>query len=163
MDTFSHGLWGYALFGHRGYPKLALLFGVLPDLLSFGVLILIRLINGTYIWGKPDIALIPQWTFVLYDCFHSLFISLTCIALVTLFNKRIAFAMLAWVFHIFLDIPFHSVEYFPTKMIWPLSDFVINGIPWSTPFIWFSNIAGLIIVLSYRLKVKNLTHKSLDL
>ena len=36
--------------------------------------------------------------------------------------------MLAWPFHIILDFPFHSKEYFPTKIIWPVSDFSFDGI-----------------------------------
>ncbi|GIT57595.1 MAG: hypothetical protein Ct9H300mP18_10240 [Candidatus Neomarinimicrobiota bacterium] len=38
MDTLSHALWGRGLFGHRGMPWLALFFGAMPDLASFGVL-----------------------------------------------------------------------------------------------------------------------------
>ena len=38
MDTLSHALWGKGLFGYRGYGKLALFFGAMPDLSSFGLL-----------------------------------------------------------------------------------------------------------------------------
>lgn len=43
MDTFSHALWGYGLFGFRksprlAYPKFAALMGAMPDLISFGAL-----------------------------------------------------------------------------------------------------------------------------
>ncbi len=37
MDTLSHALWGRGLFGYRGMPWLALFFGAMPDLASFGV------------------------------------------------------------------------------------------------------------------------------
>ena len=58
--------------------------------------------------------------------------------------------MLAWPFHIVLDFPFHSQEYFPTKIIWPMSDFSFDGIPWSNPEVWFPNLAGLILLYIYR-------------
>ena len=44
MDTLSHTLWGKGLFGYRKYGPWALLFGALPDLLSFGLYFLVRLI-----------------------------------------------------------------------------------------------------------------------
>ena len=38
MDTFSHALWGRGLFGFRGHPWLALMWGAMPDLVSFGAI-----------------------------------------------------------------------------------------------------------------------------
>jgi hypothetical protein len=38
MDTLSHALWGKGLFGYRGKTWLALFFGEMPDLFSFGFL-----------------------------------------------------------------------------------------------------------------------------
>ena len=43
MDTLSHALWGKGLFGHRGMPWLALFFGAMPDLASFGAFIIINI------------------------------------------------------------------------------------------------------------------------
>ena len=155
MDVFSHGLWGYGLFGQRGLGWLALLFGMAPDLVSFGVLTIVKLIDGTYQFGKPDLAMIPAWAFIAYDCSHSLIVACLAIIIVWYFNKNVAFAMLAWVFHILLDIPFHSKEFFPTKFLWPLSEFSFDGTSWATPWIWFPNIAGLIIlyIFIYRRKI----------
>jgi len=42
MDTFSHALWGYGLFGYKRYPWTAIFFGAMPDLISFGLLLLIN-------------------------------------------------------------------------------------------------------------------------
>ena len=44
MDTFSHALWGKGLFGYRKYRWFSLLFGAIPDLLSFGLYFLFNLI-----------------------------------------------------------------------------------------------------------------------
>ena len=55
--------------------------------------------------------------------------------------------MLAWPFHILLDFPFHAKSYFATPLFWPFSDFSIDGIPWSHWYIWYPNVAGLIILL----------------
>lgn len=54
--------------------------------------------------------------------------------------------MLAWPLHILVDIPTHSERFFPTPFLWPLSDFHVDGHPWSDPRIFIPNvilIAGL--------------------
>ena len=52
MDTLSHALWGRGLFGYRGHKWLAIFFGAMPDLFSFGLLIVVRLFSGNYTSGN---------------------------------------------------------------------------------------------------------------
>ncbi len=150
MDTFSHALWGRGLFGYRSHPWLALLFGAMPDLVSFAPLLVLRLFNGTYVPGPPALETIPAWLFISYNVMHSFVTALLVIGLVAYLNRGVAFAMLAWPFHICLDFPFHTAAYFPTKIFWPLSDYYIDGISWGTPEVWFPNVAGLIVLFSWR-------------
>ena len=150
MDTLSHALWGKGLFGYRGYGKLALFFGAMPDLSSFGLFFIIQIIDGVYTPGAPKLETLPDWLFFNYDISHSFITSFACIIFVNFFNKQIAFTMLAWPFHILLDFPFHSKAYFPTKLFYPVSNLSFDGIPWSNPEIWFPNIAGIIILFIYR-------------
>lgn len=150
MDTLSHTLWGLGLFGFRGHPWLALLFGALPDLLSFGIMMILNIIKGSFTVGKPALDTIPAWTFFVYDFTHSLLVAGVLIAVVHTRRKDISFAMLAWPFHILLDIPFHSGEYFPTKLFWPITDISLDGVSWSTPWVWFSNLAGILLIFCYR-------------
>jgi hypothetical protein len=151
MDTFSHALWGYGLFGYRRHAWLALLFGALPDLCSFGAYLLLRVLHGDgYHPGPPPLASLPHWLFVSYDLWHSFVISIPVIGLVALWRRDIAFAMLGWPFHILLDFPFHTLRYFPTPIFWPVSDFVIDGISWASPQVWLPNVAGLVILFAYR-------------
>lgn len=154
MDTFSHALWGFGLFGFRRYPKFAALMGAMPDLISFGALFFMRVLNGTYSWGKPALATLPGWIYPAYTVGHSFVVAFTVIGLVAWWRKDIAFAMLGWPFHILLDFPFHSLEYFATPILWPLSDFKVDGIPWSTWYIWFPNVAGIALLLAYRYRQK---------
>ena len=158
MDTLSHALWGRGLFGYRGHKWLAIFFGAMPDLFSFGILIIVRLFSGNYTGGNytyegpPSLESIPNWVFFNYDLSHSFITAFLCIGIVYFFNRALIFPMLAWPFHILLDFPFHSKEYFPTKFLWPLTDFSIDGIPWSNPEVWFPNMAGIIILFIYRNK-----------
>jgi hypothetical protein len=154
MDTFSHALWGYGLFGHKRHAWIAILFGAAPDLISFGVFMALRMLEGTWHFGKPALEMLPPWLFTNYAFGHSVIICFSVIGLVWLWRKDIAFAMLAWPFHILLDFPFHAKAYFATPLFWPFSDFSIDGIPWSHWYIWYPNIAGLIILLAYRFRQK---------
>lgn len=154
MDTFSHALWGYGLFGYKRYALLAIFFGAMPDLISFGALMAMNLIDGTMQFGKPALASLPPWLYSNYAIGHSFLISLPIIGLVALWQKGIAFAMLAWPFHIVLDFPFHTKAYFATPIFWPLSDFRMDGISWTHWYIWWPNVAGIVILLFYRYRQK---------
>ncbi len=124
----------------------------MPDLISFGLFMAIQIVSGHWHFhaGPPPMQTLPPWLFLTYSIGHSFVISLTVIALVAQRRRDIAFAMLAWPFHIVLDFPFHSFKYFPTPMFWPISDFRIDGIPWSHWYIWWPNVAGLVILFVYR-------------
>lgn len=157
MDTFSHALWGYGLFGHtkqgrKRFVKTALFFGAMPDLISFGVFLVQRLLQGNWQPGAPPLATIPDWLYFNYSLGHSFVVSFAVILLVAIKYRQLAFAMLAWPFHIVLDFPFHSFAYFPTPMFWPLSDYKIDGIPWSNWYIWWPNVILLVLLLTYRHK-----------
>jgi hypothetical protein len=153
MDTLSHALWGKGVFGYRGKPYWSLFFGALPDLLSFGVYFLLNILfnSSGFKFGKPELDELPNWLFDLYNISHSLLIALICVAFVYFrINKNLAFAMLAWPLHIMLDLPFHTADFFPTPILWPILDVRFDGIAWSNPYVWFSNVGGLIILYIYR-------------
>ena len=71
MDTFAHGLWSFAIFHKKKYVWLATLFGVLPDLLSFGIIFVINLLNGNLHRGPPALSSLPEWLFSAYNMTHS--------------------------------------------------------------------------------------------
>ena len=154
MDTFSHALWGKGLFGYRKYRWFSLLFGAIPDLLSFGLYFLFNLIINPFNieLGKPEISEIPVWVFKLYDFSHSIIIAFIFIVIVYKINKDFCFPMLAWPFHIILDFFTHSIEYFPTPIFWPISDYRFDGVPWSNPYIMIINFIGIFLIFILRKK-----------
>jgi hypothetical protein len=156
MDTLSHALWGYGLFGYKRYAALALFFGAMPDLISFGLYLFLQIMHGTWHPGPPPIETLPNWLIINYSIGHSFVICLPLTGLVALWRKPIAFAMLAWPFHIVLDFPFHSFKYFPTPIFWPISDFKIDGISWAHWYIWLPNVAGLVLLFYFRRRQKTL-------
>jgi hypothetical protein len=144
MDIVAHGLWGGVVFGWRRKFFWAFLFGVLPDLLAFGPYFLYTLITGTLAMGKPEISAVPSFVFISYDISHSLIVAVLLLLLVRfVISKKYAISFLAYPLHILLDIPSHDRAFFPTPFLYPLSDFVIDGIPWSNPYFMAFNYLSL--------------------
>lgn len=152
MDIVSHGLWGGLAFGKQNRQKywLAFICGVLPDILSFGIFTIAQVIGleARIDWAdKPTNADIPSYVHILYNYTHSLIIFIAVFLLVWLIIKRPFIPLLAWGFHIALDIFTHSDAFFPTPFLWPLSDFKVDGISWSHPLIFFPN--WILIIIGY--------------
>ncbi len=152
MDTISHALWGKGLFGYRKYKWLPLFFGAIPDLASFGIYFLYNLIVNptTMKMGKPELSEIPSWVFSLYNFTHSLIIAILFIFIAYILKRDFCVSMLAWPFHIILDFFTHSIEYFPTPILWPISNYRFDGIPWSNQYIMIGNIICIFLVFNYR-------------
>ncbi len=148
MDIISHGLWGGIAFGRRRHFAIAFLFGMLPDLIAFGPFSIYAQLNGIHFHRQPPLELIPSWVFGLYNSGHSLLVALPAYFIVRRVSKGVSLCCLAWPLHILFDIPTHSAGYFPTKFLYPVSDFFINGRSWVSPVVWYPNVIMLIILYS---------------
>lgn len=161
MDIISHGLWGGAFFGRKNRKDfwLSFLFGISPDLLSFGIfttMTILGLASGPD-WsdGVPREDAIPQYVHAMYHFTHSLFIFAVVFGLVWLVRKRPFLPLLAWPLHILVDIPTHSTEFFPTPFLWPFFDNLrVDGIPWSRPIIFIPNVVLLLLVYIWFFVIK---------
>ena len=146
MDIFAHGLWSYAIFHRKRYVWLAVLFGVLPDILSFGVFVAENLINGNIQRGPPPINTIPLWVFASYNLTHSFVVFIATFLLIYLLTKSLFWPLTAWGIHIMIDIPTHSSRFFPTPFLWPLSSYTFDGISWFSPWFMILNYSTLLVV-----------------
>jgi hypothetical protein len=154
MEIVAHGLWtaAAAVVANRcGGAGLrtgrAVWWGMFPDVLAFGPGIAVgawlRLAHG------PEAGhALPHAHFglPLYPAAHSLVVCLPLLALAALLSRRTAAGMLGWLLHILIDIPTHSLRYYATRFLWPLSDFRIDGIAWWTPWFWGATYAALAAV-----------------
>lgn len=160
MDILSHGLWGGVAFGRKNRKSfwLSFIFGLAPDLLSFGVFFAAVAFGlapkPAFRMEPPQDNLIPSYIHSLYDVTHSLIIFVVLFALVYALLKRPLWEMSAWGLHILMDIPTHSYQFFPTSFLWPFSDIGVNGIPWSRPIIFIPNIILLVILYVWFLVVR---------
>ncbi len=159
MDILTHGLWGGLIFGKdKKFFKYALLFGILPDLIPFAPYTIFQLISGALVIGKPELRSFPDWVFVLYNTTHSLIVVTTIWIIIRKFlGKEYSIAFLAWPLHILMDIPTHTADFFPTKILYPLSHLHYDGVSWSHPIIMIVNYS--LLFLAYGLYIYNRNKK----
>ena len=156
MDTFAHGLAGALIFSRSGYAGLlvgkirpdvkprhfdwtipaAALFGMLPDLMSFGYVAVKHMTGGGR--GRPPSEIIPDWVYAAYNLTHSLLIVAALVLLLFLVNRWLGISACAWLWHVICDIPTHSKEFFPTPFLYPLSDLTMDGVPFMRPSVFIS-------------------------
>ena len=163
MDIFSHWLWGMALTRGKVSWKVSGPMGVLPDLLAFIPATIYRISNGISIVSVDDNTVTSDMPFAweIYQWTHSFAIVgfLYCCGYYFFKSKghenpkHMAWMfVLPWFFHILLDIPGHSIEFFPTPFLHPFSDFMIDGVRWSTWWFFFPQVVVLGGVWWYILK-----------
>lgn len=153
MDVFSHGLWGGITVGRKNRKSFltAVAIGMAPDVIAFGPFLVTRLLDQGWaffsqVGHRPNLATIPEYVHSIYDVTHSFIVFATAFLIVWAIRRKPMMEMLAWGLHICMDIPTHSLAFFPTPFLWPLSDFHVDGVPWSRPYIFYPDW-GLLIIL----------------
>jgi hypothetical protein len=156
MDVFAHAAWTNLIF----YKKLkqrkrdlwvAVLFGVLPDLLSFAPVFIY-----SWVFGTGFMELIGRDIWVMrfaaesYKYTHSIVIFAILIALVAVIRKYLGknplyLPILAFGLHTLIDIPTHK-NFYETPFLFPLSDYTFSyGVSWAHPVFMAINYSLLAI------------------
>jgi hypothetical protein len=81
------------------------------------------------------------------------------IAIVWLIRQQLVKPLFAWPLHILIDIPTHTSAFFPTPFLWPLSDYRISGVSWTTRWFFLTNV--VVLALWYArawMRTKNAQH-----
>ncbi len=158
MDFISHSLYGGVAFGRKNKKLFwwAFFFGMMPDILVFGPFFVQRFVlvisnhMSFFPNGAPDLRTIPQYVYQGYDITHSIVVFAVVFGLVWLFMKKPPFIVLGWPLHIMMDLFTHTTQFFPTPILWPISNaHFTHGIPWSEPIIFIPNIILLAILYTY--------------
>ena len=143
--------------GNHGSQEIGRLLGwtvawaIFPDLLAFGPPVVAGLWLLLTRGGNPHslrAGHLPHSALgvPLYPLGHSLMVFLFAFTFACLLARRVVLELLGWLSHIFIDVPTHSFRYYATPFLWPVSDYRVDGIPWWTPWFWFSTYAALAIV-----------------
>ncbi len=154
MDTLSHALYGKGLFGYKKYGWYSFFFGIIPDIFSFGIYFIYLIVFSEFEFGRPSREELPYWVYDLYDVSHSMVTALVFIAIAYKINKDFAWPMLAWPMHIIVDFFTHSIEFFPTPILWPISDYRFDGVPWSNPYVMGINFILIFLIFIYRWRTR---------
>ncbi len=156
----SHGLWAYAIIRKKAKFWPTVFFAVMPDVVWWPITIIgffgYEFPTKNVVVESPwplmpdnvDLPYYPDYVYTLYDIPHSLILCGLVFLLIYSIEKRVYLPMLGWPIHILLDIPSHGKIFFPTKMLYPLSDFSIDGIPWVLPYFFIPNCLFLIAIYS---------------
>lgn len=185
MDIISHGLWSVAggkfaekKIGRRLSGRLLLFWGMFPDLFAFTVPVIwmaVEFISGNASFSNwprasesepPEFARnlkIFQLASSLYNVSHSLVIFLGAFFLAYWILKRLPWEMFGWLLHIFIDIPTHPFNHFPTPIFWPISGWKFShGFSWGEPWFMALDIAALLIVYAILWKKKKFRKVNLN-
>ena len=154
MDYFAHGFWSYIFFNKTERPLYAVLFGLLPDSLSWLIYTVYKLFMSSE-FGKPVLNNIPAWVFILYDISHSLVVALIVISIVYFSFYKVPVYIWAWPIAIVMDIFTHSRNFLPTPFLWPISDWKFPGIRWGTKTFMMINYSLILISFLYIIFKRN--------
>jgi membrane-bound metal-dependent hydrolase YbcI (DUF457 family) len=142
MDVISHWLWGVVLTRGKMSWKVSGPMGVLPDLVAFipsTIYGLIYSIKPVQIDDNTVTSDLPiAWSIYQWSHSFTIVVILFLVAWYILKAKNhenpkyMAWVfVIPWFFHILLDIPGHTISFFPTPFLYPFSDFMIDGARWS--------------------------------
>jgi|RhiMethySRZTD1v2_1073278.scaffolds.fasta_scaffold00109_39 membrane-bound metal-dependent hydrolase YbcI (DUF457 family) len=165
MDIVSHGLWGGIAFGRKSRSSfwLAFVFGLAPDLFSFGILYAAAWLGISdkpdFSHGTPPESSIPPYVHHLYNVTHSFIVFLIVFLLIWFLLKRPLWEFSAWGLHVLVDVPTHSFAFFPTPVLWPFFNWKFNGWQWTTPTIFIPNIVLLSLLYAWYLSQPYRTKK----
>jgi membrane-bound metal-dependent hydrolase YbcI (DUF457 family) len=68
--------------------------------------------------------------------------------------------VIPWIAHIILDIPGHTINFFPTPFLYPFSDLMFDGVRWSTW--WFFTINLVLLLGTWYWVLKNERDQSIS-
>ena len=160
MDVISHWLWGQGLTRNKISWKISGPMGVLPDLVAFIPASIVSWLSGRERVKVDDTTVtsdFPAIAWEIYKWSHSLFIVVVLFVCAYIWLQRKGHSkeeciqtswlfILPWLIHIIIDIPGHSINFFPTPFLHPFSDFMVNGVRWSTWWFFGLNLIGLAVL-----------------
>ena len=166
MDIFAHTLWTNA--SARGVNAIAkkkgkkfhmhvgwtAFWGVVPDFFAFTAPFIVALYNIIFgglsfsnTRGPTQVVEGFDLASYLYQFSHSLVIFILVFILVWFISKRPRWEMLGWALHIVIDIFSHSITFYPTPFLFPISEYRFPyGVSWAHPVFMIVNYSLLVLV-----------------
>ena len=167
MDVIAHALWagaGVALLRRRRpvtarTALLTVVLAVLPDIPHLLPVLLWQMFaDGSFaaLFGhavavpgqEPPVApAVEFWSHHLHCVFHSAVVAGVVTALAWVFLRKLWVPLLGWWSHILIDVFTHSVDYYPSPVLYPFTRAGFDGIAWNSP--WFMVLNYLVLAGVY--------------
>ena len=169
MDIAAHALWAGAgaLLARRrfdikpGTVVATVVLAAIPDLVHLlPVLSWILFGDGTaqalrgYVLATPGHEpWMPAWVVLashhLHCTMHSAVVAGAATLLSWLVMRGVWFPLWGWWSHVLIDVPTHSADFYPTPVLYPISERSFNGIAWNTAWFMAVNYAALAAVWGF--------------
>jgi membrane-bound metal-dependent hydrolase YbcI (DUF457 family) len=173
MDIFAHALWTNIVYFKKYKAEvrnrfIAVVFGVVPDLMSFVPFFVYTFLGGKEFWQVMGSgAWVARYASESYNYTHSIVIFSLVFIVVGLFRKFwnrsfVYWPIFGWLLHILIDIPSHK-DFYETPFLFPLSGYKFShGVSWGHPIFMITNygaLAAIYLVWFLVFRKKNLPVK----
>ena len=169
MDILSHGLWGAAAALTVGrfrdvtpaQTAAAFALGIAPDVGQLMPVLAWSLTQpapldtvASFVAATPGLEpRLPGTVVALSHHLHCLAHSLPVLLVATLAAWRWMrwwlVPLIGWWLHVLLDIPTHSSDYYAVPFLYPFSDYGVDGIAWTTPWVLIVDYAALALMYGW--------------
>ena len=179
MDTLAHALWagaGLAL-ARRRWPitgrtvALTVALAALPDVFHLLPIIGAWLFGGgslAALWAyaiavpgqEPALPpLVILWSHKLHCVAHSAIVAGAVTLLLWAVRRALWVPLLGWWSHIVIDVFTHSVDYYPSPVLYPITERGFDGLAWNTPWFLALNYAALFATGLWLLRHRRIEHE----
>ena len=166
MDILAHALWvgaGAALARRRWIvPTRTLISTVvlaaLPDVFH------LLPIAGWWVFGDGSVQalwayvvampgqepalppMVERWSHHLHCVAHSAIVAGVITLLLWAVRRSLWIPLLGWWSHIIIDVFTHSADYYPSPVLYPITERGFDGLAWNTPWFMVLNYSALVAV-----------------
>ena len=169
MDILAHGLWvgvGAGLVSRRlklsgRTIALTVAMAVLPDLLQVVPMVAWAVFSpgglelvSAYVHALPRFEpvlppTVELLTFHLHCLMHSAVVAGAITLLVWVVLRSLWIPLLGWWSHIVIDVFTHSADFYPSPVLYPITQRGFDGLAWNTPWFMVVNYAALALACTW--------------
>ncbi len=171
MDIVAHALWINLVFLKNRKRGLAVLCGILPDIIAFSPVFVYVILMGIRDWTQGfSVKILADYANISYNITHSLLIFLVAYIIIYLMTKKKNIFLFGWALHILIDIPTHDEDFHPPLYLYPFKGLIVDGIRWNHPTFMIVNYSALFLIYGFlvfkyfknykKVKTKNIKNTS---
>ena len=91
-------------------------------------------------------AMVERWSHHLHCVAHSAIVAGAATLLLWAVRRSLWIPLLGWWSHIIIDVFTHSADYYPSPVLYPITERGFDGLAWNTPWFMVLNYSALVAV-----------------